>query len=145
MVVKSRSRCCRSVREEASCCHPVREVPGSFSSGSLGGGLATRANSCQLGGVNPGRAGRPSAAWTAALQTRRAWVVAQHLHDVGGHFWVSFLNHWEAICPTGPESRRAGPRCAPQTQPSHRQREGRCCPRHITARVLSDPQDVEQT
>ena len=45
---------CEGVAGPASCCHPVREVAGSFSSDTLGGGLAS--NSCQFGSVNPGRA-----------------------------------------------------------------------------------------
>ena len=44
----------------------MREVPGSFSSGSRGGGLAPSARACQLGGVNPGSAFSYSPAAAAA-------------------------------------------------------------------------------
>ena len=120
------------------------KFPGSFSSGSLGGGLAPEPIRANLEvRILEGRAALlllgqrpPNKACLGGCSTspRYGWPLLGVVSEpLGGN-----LPNW-------PRSGRAGPRCAPQTQPSHRQREGRCRPRHIITRVLSDPQDVEQT
>ena len=47
------SLCCRSTREEASCCQPPRSIPGSNSSGSNIRGRTPSHNACHDGGSNP--------------------------------------------------------------------------------------------
>ena len=78
------SRCVISVRQAASCCHPLREHPGSNSSGSRGGGRASWDRVAQLGDTKLptwtaraasttaeriGAAGSESRAWTILSAT----------------------------------------------------------------------------
>ena len=65
-----------------------RKVPGSFSSGSRGGGLAPNARACQVGGVNPGSGSNCSA---------RCVLAVVHFHNERCDFWVPFLHHRETI------------------------------------------------
>ena len=57
-----------SMRDEASCFHPLRCAPGSKSSGPLGSGRSPRANADQEGTTKPGTPASRSAASAAAFR-----------------------------------------------------------------------------
>ena len=130
--LRRNSRCRRSTREDASCCHFRFAQPGSYSSMNRGGGRPPSSNAVHDGGSNPSTPTKFCPASRAAAKDAHT-VLASNSSTIG-------------IRPAGPESTRKQKHWCEQHfgGPSmHNGRDATCG--QLVALIWCNPQNVAQT
>ena len=113
-----------STRDAASCCHPWRVPPGSWSSNCLVGGLSPCAKASHVGTSNPSTLANQFPCCSSCGTKSGGNCTPIQLVDHNVHNGrVPLSQHWETIRPTSPECGFVRTQCISQPTSSHGQRQ----------------------